>query len=197
MKSRLMICVMLLALSAVPALADSLTFTITNHGTLPGSQLGSGGISAFSNISSTLISLNSSPIASTTGGLLEFSTGMFTGSLAQGLSFTGGQFGFSIGGGAVILVNNFMGTLTKMGDDFKLLGTFSGTYQGIHFTGSTNQTFGFEIDDHGQSSFEDLHGTTTIVTSAVPEPGTLTLFGTGLMALAGAVRRKLQAGRAA
>jgi len=196
MKSRLMICILLLALSAVPALADSLTLTITNQGTLAGSQLGSGGISAFSDISSTLISLYNSPIASTTGGWLGFSTGMFTGSLAQGLSFTGGEFGFSIGGGAVILVNNFMGTLTKMGDDFNLVGTFSGVYQGVYFTGSTNQIFGFE-DDHGESGFEDLHGTTTVVTTAVPEPGTLTLFGTGLMALAGAVRRKLQAGRAA
>jgi hypothetical protein len=193
MKSRLMICVMLLALSAVPALAD--TITLTNQGTLSGSQLGSGGVSAFSTINR--LSVNGSLIASGPVGLLEFSTGMFTGSLSHGGTFTGADFGFELGGGPLILVTNFMGSLTKMGDDsYDLTGTFSGTYQGVHFTGSTNQIFSFE-DDHGRSGFEDLRGTTNIVTTAVPEPGTLTLFGTGLMALAGAVRRKMRAGRAA
>ena len=192
MKSRLMICLMLLAMFAVPALADTIAFT--NRGTVSGSLMG--GVSASSVVNS--LTFDGTLIGTGPIGLLQFDTGTFTGSLSHGGSFTGGDFTFTFGGGALIMVNNFMGTLTKIGDDlYDLVGTFSGTSQGIHFTGSTNQVFSSEDDDHGRRCFKDLHGTTTIVTTAVPEPGSLTLFGTGLIALAGAVRRKLQAGRAA
>jgi hypothetical protein len=95
-------------------------------------------------------------------------------------------------------VNNFTGTLTKIGKDlYDLAGTFSGIADGVAFKGTTNQIFGFSSDDdHGRrhdddGCWKDLHGKTTITT--VPEPSTLTFLGTGLIALAGVVRRKLGA----
>jgi PEP-CTERM motif len=192
MKSRLLLCTLLLALFAVPAFADSVTFT--NRG---GVSISSTGISANSMIDS--LGLNGTTILWGNIGSLQFDTGIFTGSLQSGGSFTGGEFAFGVAGSsAVIFANNFTGTLTKIGKDlYDLVGTFSGTFDGVHFSGYTNQVLGFGDDDHGRRCFSDLHGTTTITTSAVPEPGTLMLFGTGLMAMAGAVRRKLATGRSA
>lgn len=188
MKLRLLICAVLLALFAAPAFATSLTFT--NQG---GLSLGSSGISANSVITS--VSVNGTLIESGPVGTLQFDTGIFTGSLNHGGSFTGGDFSFALSGSATIFVNNFAGTLTKIGKGlYDLVGTFSGTYDGVAFTGSTKQIFGLGDDDHGNECFRDLHGTTTITTAtAVPEPSTLTFLGTGLIALAGAVRRKLGA----
>lgn len=190
MKLRLLLCTVLLALFAAPAFADSVTFT--NSG---GVSVSSSGISANSVING--LSINGNLILSGPSGFLSFDTGTFTGSLHNGGSFTGGDFSFGLSGSGAIFVNNFAGTLTKIGHDlYDLVGTFSGVIDGIKFTGSTNQVFSLGRDDDGKECFRNLRGTTTITTAAVPEPGTLTLFGTGLIGLAGAVRRKLQAARA-
>jgi PEP-CTERM motif len=198
MKLRLLICTVLLALLAVPAFADSLSFT--NQGFETGGQLlvSSSGVGA-TNAMITSFSVNGSLIASGDLGALSFDTGIFTGSLPHGGSFTGGTF--SIG---AVVFNGFAGTLTNIGEGlYDLVGTFSGTFDGTAFTGTTNQIFSFSgDDDHGRHNngddncWHDLHGTTTLTTgtATVPEPGTLTFFGTGLIALAGVVRRKL-AGR--
>ena len=194
MKVRLLICTVLLALFVVPAFADSVSFT--NQGFETGGQLlaSSSGVSATSAMITSL-SHNGSLIVSGDLGALDFNTGTFTGSLQHGGSFTGGTF--SIG---AVVFNNFAGTLTNIGKGlYDLVGTFSGTYDGLAFTGSTKQIFSFGggDDDHqhgddGNGCWSDLHGTTT-VTTAVPEPSTLTFLGTGLIALAGVVRRKLGA----
>jgi hypothetical protein len=191
MKFRFLICTVLLALFAVPAFADSLSFVFTNQG--GNLSASSSGISAGSMINSIIV--DGMLIETGNLGLVQFDTGTFTGSLKNG-SFTGGDFSFGDGSGAVF-ANNFTGTLTKIGKGlYDLVGTFSFTFDGSNLTGSTNQIFGLSHDDDGQQCFGDLHGTTTITTASVPEPGMLTLFGTGLIGLAGAVRRKLLTGRA-
>jgi hypothetical protein len=192
MKSRVMIWAVLLAIFALPAMADTITFTNVG-GNVSG---GFGGLKGASTINS--VTINGMLIGTGDFGPLSFTTGMLTGSLSKGASFSTGVFEFTVG--SLIKVTNFMGTVTKIGNDlFDLAGTFSGTSQGVHFTGSTNQTFSFNFDDdhHGRQCFNDLQGTTTLIatTASVPEPGTLMLFGTGLMALAGVVRRRVQLGQ--
>ena len=186
MKLRLLICTVLLALFVVPAFADSVTFTNLG-GQLSGS---SSGINATNSIINTL-SVGGSPAISGNIGVLSFATGALTGG-----SFSGGDFKFGQDPSDVIMFTNFAGTLTKIGKDlYDLVGAFSGTIGGVKYIGTTNQIFSFSGDDSGRDDgkgcWSDLHGTTTI--SAVPEPSTLTFLGTGLIALAGAVRRKLRA----
>jgi hypothetical protein len=86
--------------------------------------------------------------------------------------------------------SNFSGTWTKISNDlFKLVGTFSGTVDGLHMSGVTTQFFELERED-GRLTFDDVEGKTCLSASPVPEPGTLTLLGTGLLSLGGLVRRK-------
>jgi hypothetical protein len=185
MKLRLLICTVLLALFAVPAFADTISFT-NQGGALSAS---SSGISLSDSVITTF-SFNGNLIASGNLGSLSFDTGSLSGG-----TFTGGSFSFTS-----VFANNFTGTLTSLGKGlYDLVGTFSGISNGFAFTGSTDQILSFSGDDSGRDDgkgcWRDLHGTTTITaTAAVPEPSTLTFFGTGLIALAGAVRRKL-AGR--
>jgi hypothetical protein len=189
MKLRFTVLGLLLALCAAPALADS--FDFHNHGMISGSA-GSGGI----NISSVLtsVSFNGTPLFSGNVGSVSFDTGSFAGSLLTGGIFSNGTFDITVDGfGSILFANNFSGSFAKISDDlYKLVGTFSMTVDGMTIAGMTTQFFELEYDD-GKLELEDVHGRTCIRTSpaAVPEPTTLTLFGTGLMGLAGAVRRKL------
>jgi hypothetical protein len=188
MKLRFALLGILIALFAAPAFADSIQFD--NKGIVSASA-SSGGI----NVTSfwNQVSLNGQ-VTSGDLGTIEFKTGSFTGSLLGGGQFKAGSFEITDKNGMpgdILFANNFAGAWTKLSDDmYKLVGTFSTVINGVALKGTSTQFFDLESED-GHLSFDDLHGKTTVSLAAFPEPGTLTLLGTGLLGFAGMVRRKL------
>lgn len=174
--------VVLLALLAlavpVAAMADS--FDYANAGTV------SGGTAILSGSATTSLSLTSSLT-----GILDTTTnatvcGNGSGSACNGwVSVTTGAIsGGAFSGGTLTITNNgktlfsgtFSGTVTVIGGNTFVNGTVT------NVAGSTQIVFKLG------SSTGSISGD-TIVT---PEPGTLGLLGTGLIGLAGIVRRKLR-----
>lgn len=146
------------------------------------------------------------PLTGSDLGSVSFTTGLLTsGSLAMGGTFAGGGTFLITGNGmngaptGVIFTGTFVGPVTwalmtnsvNGTHTYTLSGTLSGTTaSGFKTTGSTvqltvNTGVGYFDGEVGLSS-----GDTNVV---VPEPGSLGLLGTGLIGLAGVVRRKLKA----
>ena len=178
------------------ALANSIDF-LNSGGTLSGSSAG------LTLSGSTLIGVGS--IMGNDLGTVTFSTGaLATGNLQMGGTFMAGGTFTITGNGAngvhdgVIFSGSFTGPVTwtlvtTNGNSYQLSGTVSGTW----FTGATlNGTTVAETVNLGSTFFVTSatlgKGHTNIVTSVVPEPGALTLLGTGLISLTAMVRRKLQ-----
>ena len=197
------LCVLLLPIAAW---ADSVNLT-NQFGTV---SISSGGIST---IGSELLSWNSEVASSGHSlGTVRFTTGGFvTGGIWTGgtLSPTGSTFDV-IGVGlwakalsgmsspAVLFTGSFVGPITwtvvshtgLYNYVFTLSGEIYGMlYNGRYAMGTTTQTI-YAYKNQWYRDGKGILGLGTI-SLTTPEPGTLVLFGTGLIAVAGAVRRKL------
>lgn len=144
-------------------------------------------------------------------GSVSFSTGsLATGSIWGGGTFNGGGTFLVLGVGkwakhltgatanpVTLFSGSFVGpviwTVVRLGT-FDYVFTLSGTIQGTYWDGRTvNGTTTQTIFAYKNQWFHDRKGGISLGKSnlTVPEPGTLGLLGTGLIFVAGSLRRKL------
>ena len=201
MKAALFLIVLALALP-LAAFADGIVLTNQN-GNIAISMAG------ISSSGSQLMSFNG--IVAPPGhslGSVRFTTGALTsGSLAAGGTFssTGSSF-VVIGNGSygqpkgTIFSGSFVGpiiwTLTSAPGVKNLTFTLSGTIQGMLHNGRmvSGTTVQNVYTTNGQLSMGIGHIKVGSTPLAVPEPGTLSMFGLGLVGLGGMFRRKLVLG---
>jgi len=194
--------VLVLALS-LAASAKDVEFT-DHSGTLTGSAAG---LTLIGSQLTEVDGLGGLGLIQGTLGSVSFTTGMLTsGSLMNGGTFAAGGTFIITGNGTGGIPNGviFSGTfsspvgwteVTSNGViSYILDGAVSGTwYNGTNVNGATT-LIGISAGKSGFTGSLALDsGETILNTSVVPEPGTLLLLGTGLVGLAGIVRKKTKA----
>jgi hypothetical protein len=135
-------------------------------------------------------------------GTVSFTTGaLLTGNLTTGATFSSTGSTFSVMGNgnngvpnSVLFSGSFVGdvTLTEMGTSlhsYFLTGVVSGTLAGGG-TASGPVVLNFVTGKGWMGEAITIGSIDTTVQTVVPEPGTLGLLGTGLLAVGGLLRRK-------
>jgi len=216
---RVVVLAVLTLAMALPFAAWADIITTNQSGTI--AITGMAGTGGLGTIGTTTITSKGSQLTSWMGpggtqsghlGTVDFATGVLTsGTVSGGGMFAGGGYfdiigngawaskltGEKCGSGCDLFTGSFSGPVTwtldsagKQKSTYTLSGDLTGMlWTGRSVTGNTSQNI--QISSKGQLNQGIGHitmGSTTIVT---PEPGTLGLLGTGLVAVAGMFRRKL------
>lgn len=201
MKKILLLLVLVLALPLAAFAGSSVDFS-NSGGTLSGTSNG------LSLTGSTLIAVNGFDggglVTGANLGSVTFSTGaLSSGSLQMGGTFAAGGSFTITGNGSNGLPNGvlFSGTfssatwtlvtLANGTHNYTLTGVLTGSLGGYTTNGVTVQLTINTGKGFFNGSTNISSGDTTVV---VPEPGSLGLLGTGLLGLAGVIRRKIKLG---
>ena len=192
------IVLMALLTLALPLAAFANQIDFTNHGgTISGSSAG------LTLTGSDLTYIDIYGGTKTSGvdlGTVTFTTGALTGgNITTGATFAAGGT-FTITGAGVAFVGTFSGPVTwaevTTGTNgeiyYTLSGNVSGTYNGVSVSGYTGQLT-FLAGKNGFMGGPIALASGDTVVSSVPEPGTLALLGTGMVGLAGVIRKRLKA----
>jgi len=192
------IVLMALLTLALPLAAFANQIDFTNHGgTISGSSAG------LTLTGSDLTYIDIYGGTTTSGvdlGTVSFTTGALTaGNITTGATFAAGGT-FTITGAGVAFVGTFSGPVTwaevttgTSGEIYYTLsGNVSGTYNGVSVSGFTGQLT-FLAGKNGFMGGPIALASGDTVVSSVPEPGTLALLGTGMVGLAGVIRKRLKA----
>ena len=200
MKKLILLAIVALALP-ISALANSVTFSTQGGYTWVGSNLSTSSSSGFTTPGriGLVKGMNGHTYSGMNLGRLTFSTGTLTsGTMASGGTFAGGgSFTMSLNGSvkgmpnATVFQGSFNGPVswTNLGHGYySLSGTIVGMFNGHKVTGGVTVLFAGGI----KNGHISMSGATVNIPMPVPEPGTLSMLGTGLLGLAGLARRKFR-----